>query len=1477
MAQNILWDKTYGGNKSEFFSVLQPTHDGGYIVGGTSDSGVTGDKSHKSRGGDDYWVIKLNADGSKVWDKTFGGNSYDYLHSIQQTQDSGYILSGFSNSGLSGDKSEPNKGGTDYWVIKITADGTKEWDKTIGSWHDDGGLIQVRQTQDGGYIVGGSSYSGIGGDKTENSRGDRDYWIVKLNSNGVKQWDKTYGGKSEEYLNSLELTTDGGLILSGHSTSGRSGNKTQSGKGQDDYWIIKTDGNGSIMWDKTIGGSGSERGKSIVQQTPDGGYILGASSNSDKSGDKSENNRGCDGIGNCSFDYWVLKLNADGSKAWDKTYGGNAEDNFETLQQTPSGDFILGGWSSSNSNGDKTEQVIGATDFWVIKLKPDGSKVWDKTIGSNGGDELHSIGQTPDGNFILGGSSWSNKGGDKSHDNHGCSASNCFADFWVVKMDNSGRNLGQIITFLTIPYKTLGDVPFTLSAKSSSGLPVSFRVISGPATLKGNTITLTGTGTVQVKASAPGNKTYLPAQVTQSFEVEEASPVKKVWDKTLGGKQDERLYTAYQTPDGGFILGGNSGSGKSGNKSDTKPGAWIVKLRADGTKVWDKVITGGSLAVLQPTPDGGYILGGSTEYNNNNFSSPDYWLVKLKADGNKEWEKALGGYDWDELTALQQTQDGGYILGGSSYSGKGLDKSEVNRGGSGEEGEPVSDYWVVKVNATGTKEWDKTLGGDYYDNLTSLQQTSDGGYIVGGSSMSGLSSDKSEWNKSYGSDYWIVKLRPNGSKEWDKTIGGNNEDYLAVVQQTPDGGYILAGSSSSGVGGDKSEPINGDPDEAYNDFWVVKLGPKRNKEWDKTLGGAQEDHLNTLLQIPDGSFILGGSSSSVKGGDKSQVDRGGGDIWLIKITAHGTTIWDKTLGGDEGDGLTDLQSTPEGGYILGGNSTSNRSGDKSGNRIGENDFWIIKLKEEPPLQASWNMRYGGSGKDNLTTAIKTSDGRYLSGGYTTSGVSGDKNQTSQGKNDYWIVKSDQNGKKLWDQSYGGSQDDYLNSIVQTADGGYLLAGSSASSRSGDKSQESRGDQDYWVVKVNASGTKLWDKRYGGTGTDELTQVLVLPSGSFILAGTSNSPASGDISQNSYGGKDYWVLKISRSGKKIWDTRLGGAQDETLEGIVFNSDGGFLVGGTSASGISGTKTQMSQGSSDFWVVRLTGEGEQVWDQRYGGSGEDQLMALGSTNTSTGNFFLAGTSTSGKSGDKSQSSQDGKDYWLIKINPTGKKIWDKRYGGSADEELRTISMTPEGGYLLGGSSSSGVSGDKSQVSQGGKDYWLVKTTATGVKEWDQRFGGSGNEELRSMLLTKEGNYVLAGRSDSGVSGDRTQPSQGSTDYWLVKVAPTTSSIIAVREESAIEEPVAPTELVQFTAFPNPFQNQVTVSFTLPETQSATLTVYDSQGYPVTTLFQAEAQANQTYQLEWQANKQEAGLYFLQLQTQAGQHTQKLLLQK
>ena len=421
-AQEIEWQKTIGGSINDELYSVQQTTDGGFILGGYSNSNISGDKTENNRGGYDYWIVKVNKSGIIQWQKTIGGSSDDILYSLNQSTDGGYILGGASGSGISGEKSESSIGGKDYWIVKIDSIGNIQWQKTIGGNSTDQ-LRSIDQTTDGGYILGGLSQSNISGHKTENAIGSVDYWIVKTDSLGNIQWDNTIGGSNPDYLFDLKHTNDGGCIFGGRSGSNISGDKTENcigNTGNEDYWIVKADANGNIQWENTIGG-GYTDGMHSVDQTADGGYILGGSSFSYIFGDKSET---CLGNTDC----WIVKIDSLGSVQWDKTIGGNVYDKLFSIKQTADRGYILGGTSESVLFGDKTEYSLGFYDFWIVKTDSLGSIQWQNTIGGSGDEWVMSIQQTNDGGYVIGGYSTSNSSGDKTE--------NCFGsrDFWIVKL-----------------------------------------------------------------------------------------------------------------------------------------------------------------------------------------------------------------------------------------------------------------------------------------------------------------------------------------------------------------------------------------------------------------------------------------------------------------------------------------------------------------------------------------------------------------------------------------------------------------------------------------------------------------------------------------------------------------------------------------------------------------------------------------------------------------------------------------------------------------------------------------------------------------------------------------------------------------------------------------------------------------------------------------------------------------------------------
>ena len=456
IAQNSLvklWDYRYGGTGNDKLEVFQQTTDGGYLLGGISSSEATGDKTEPSwNNSADYWIVKIDASGIYQWDKGFGGTRTETLKSILQTRDKGYVLGGYSNSGIGGDKTQDNwdpaissaaNPTNDYWIVKTDSLGNKQWDKRFGGIHDDK-FSCLLQTDDGGFLLGGFSASGIGGDKTQASRGSTDYWIVKLDASGNKQWDRRFGGTNNEQLYSISLSHDGGYLLGGYSWSGVSGDKSQANWGASnycDFWIVKIDASGNKQWDKRLGGSYNDQ-LCYSLSTNDGGFVLGGFSWSGISGDKTQANVGP----SHTADFWIVKIDSIGNIQWDKDFGGvEREDEFGNIFQTTDGGFLIAGNSYSGISGSKSENNLGVEQTWIIKTDQDGNKLWDKTIFTSGHDEEGWIVQTTDGCFAVANHTNGGIAGYVTQPNHDTGL--LTYDYWIAKFcDTSQQNIVHYTT-----------------------------------------------------------------------------------------------------------------------------------------------------------------------------------------------------------------------------------------------------------------------------------------------------------------------------------------------------------------------------------------------------------------------------------------------------------------------------------------------------------------------------------------------------------------------------------------------------------------------------------------------------------------------------------------------------------------------------------------------------------------------------------------------------------------------------------------------------------------------------------------------------------------------------------------------------------------------------------------------------------------------------------------------------------------------
>jgi hypothetical protein len=359
----------------------------------------------------------------------------------------------------------------------------------------------------------------------------------------------------------------------------------------------------------------------------------------------------------------------------------------------------------------------------------------------------------------------------------------------------------------------------------------------------------------------------------------------------------------------------------------------------------------------------------------------------------------------------------------------------------------------------------RTYGGMSDDRAFSVQQTSDGGYIVAGSTYSFGAGDY---------DIFLIKTDANGNIQWAKTYGGTDGDIAWSVQQTLDGGYIVAGwTNSFGAGG--------------VDVFLIKTDANGNIQWAKTYGGTGYDLAYSVQQTSDGGYIAASWTDSFGAGIW--------DIFLIKTDANGNIQWAKTYGGTGEDLVSSVQQTSDGGYILAGWTTSFGAG--------SSDFFLIKTDANGNLQ--WAKTYGGISHDAAYSVQQTSDGGYIVAGYTFS--------FGAGNYDFFLIKTDANGNIIWAKTYGEAGYDLAYSVQQTSDGGYIVAGYTYSFGTG--------SFDFLLIKTDASGNVQWAKTYGGTGDDGALSVQQTSDGGYIVAGYTSYFSAGAV--------DIFLVKTDANG------------------------------------------------------------------------------------------------------------------------------------------------------------------------------------------------------------------------------------------------------------------------------------------------------------------------------------------------------------
>lgn len=356
----------------------------------------------------------------------------------------------------------------------------------------------------------------------------------------------------------------------------------------------------------------------------------------------------------------------------------------------------------------------------------------------------------------------------------------------------------------------------------------------------------------------------------------------------------------------------------------------------------------------------------------------------------------------------------------------------------------------------------------------------------------------------------------------------------------------------------------------------------------------------------------------------------------------------------------------------------------------------------------WNRTYGGPYGDGAWSLQGTRDGGYIIPGYTSS--------LGQGS-DLWMIKVDPIGEKQWDKTFGGSGEDVGYSVIQTRDGGYVIAGTTKS--------YGIGNEYLWLIRTDPNGTRMWDRTFGGfvsSSGDGAWSVNETKDGSYIITGYVRSFGAG--------AKDLWLVKTDSQGKKLWDKTFGGSKDDVGMSVVEAGDNGYVVAGRTAS--------YGSGKDDIWLIKTDLSGKEQWNRTFGGSEDD--VGLQVLETPDG-YVVTGRTESEGAVERA---------FLLKTDLSGKKQWEKTY--DKDSSSLSVQQTADGGFVLAGHIES---------KESGRDAWLAKTDALGEEQWSMNLGGPGQDMAASAIGSSDGGYAVAGITNSYGAG--------AEDAWLVKVGP------------------------------------------------------------------------------------------------------------
>ena len=866
--------------------------------------------------------------------------------------------------------------------------------------------------------------------------------------------------------------------------------------------------------------------------------------------------------------------------------------------------------------------------------------------------------------------------------------------------------------------------------------------------------------------------------------------VKADWAQGIGGGSNDSIESVAATNDGGYIVGGyfystnidlGNGISLTGNRSMN--GA-LIKYDSEKEIEWAKAI-GEEIQSVASTSDGGYIVGGyfSKQIDLENGiklstnGSNDGMIIKYDSEGNAEWAKGIGGTNYDYISSIAATSDGGYIVGGYFYSSNIDLENGVSLASKGS-----CDGMIIKYDAEGNAKWAKGIGGTNDDYVKSVAETIDGGYIAGGyfkSTSIDLEDETSLTNKG-NQDGVLIKYDSEGNVEWAKGIGGTTNDCINSVAATSDGGYIAGGDfHSNSIDLEDEIILTNKNTVGYSDGMIIKYDSKGKVMWAKVIGGTTHDCINSVIESEDKGYIVGGYFQS------ENIDLENGislinnnaserysDGMIIKYDSEGKTEWAKKAGGTNSDHVKSVVETIDGGYIAGGSFLSS-SIDLEDEIIltnkyneGSNDGMVIKFKkvELPNPMIVQSQVFGEDA--SIGYIAETSDGGYIAGGSFISyidlgnGVSltSTKSKGYQGM----LIKYSAKGEVEWAKAIIGDNNAHIDSISEAKDGGYIVGGHFYGNIEFENgviltNKSTSMSTDGMVIKYDSEGNIEWAKGIGGTSNDYINSVAETDDGGYIAGGyfDSSSVDLGDgVILTNKGYQDGMIIKYDSEGRLAWARAIGGTSTDVIKSVVTTKDGGYIVGGYFGKSIElGNEVSLTCNAIyDGMIVKYSSEGNVEWAKATGGAEKDYVYITSVAETKDGGYIVGGYFNSNSSIDFGNGViLDRSSYYdgiIIKYDSKGRAEWARAIGGTKGDYITSVIETSEGGYLVGGyfKSSSILLEKKIGIVNKGptsfSDEILLKYNSDGKIEWTKGIGGTKDDYIKSLAEISDGSYIVGG---------------------------------------------------------------------------------------------------------------------------------------